>query len=64
MKDEFDTEISDALGRLPKAEKAEALKALGIPDLYPARNVAEFMGVRIPAVHAWRRARDLHKASS
>lgn len=38
--------------------------ALYTPDLYPAKNVADFLGVRVAAVHKWRRVRGIRRATS
>ena len=59
-----DTTISDALSHLTADDRANATRALKTPDLYPARRVAEFLSVPIPAVHAWRKDRNIKKANS
>lgn len=56
--------IENALRTCSPEKRAEAIKALEIPDMYPARNVAEFLGVKVPDVHSWRRARGFKKARS
>lgn len=55
--------IEEALTKVPGKDLEEAEFALRTPDLYPARNVADYLGVNVPAVHSWRRERGIKKAT-
>lgn len=54
----------EAVLALPSVNQEHAWAILGLPDLYSARKVAEFLGVRVGDVHAWRRENGRQKADS
>ena len=58
------TTIAEALDALSMRQKADILHALRTPDLYPAKSIADYLGVPKRAVHAWRKDLNLRKADS
>lgn len=57
--------VDEAIHKMPYvAQREVAINALEVPDLYPARGVAEHLGVTTAAVHAWRREHGFRKARS
>ena len=55
--------VEEALTKVPEEDRDGAEFALRTPDLYPARNVADYLGVTVSVVHAWRRERGIKKAT-
>lgn len=60
--------MDEILDQLSTEDRASIEECLRIPDLYPARNIKEGLQsigvqVRIPDIHAWRKARGIKKAT-
>lgn len=54
--------ISEALEQRTDLGRRALDFALRTPDLYPAKNIATFIGAPVRVVHAWRRTRGIKKA--
>lgn len=57
-------DVETSLADYPPEDRATMRTALATPDMYPAARIAQALGVTTAAVHAYRRARDIKKATS
>ena len=68
MKLSLEPPMDQILDKLSTEDREAVERCLRTPDLYPARNIKEGLQnigvqVRIPDIHAWRKARGIKKAS-
>lgn len=60
----YDDTVFNAVNALPAADRAEAQKGLETPDMYPATIVANYLGVPLAKVYAWRKQRGIRRSKS